>query len=211
MKTLGIFGTAGFAREVDDIAHELGWRALFVARGEAEQAAFAGNEEVILERDVLRCRDLPFAIGIASPALRELVWQRYQGQLRFPNLIHPAASFGKLQRQVVEGSMGVVVAAGVRFMSRIAVGNFCAFDMNATIGHDGIIEDFVHVAPGVNVSGNVRLSTRCWIGTGATINQGSDARKLCIGADTVVGSGAVVTRDCEPRSVYVGCPARKTR
>jgi acetyltransferase-like isoleucine patch superfamily enzyme len=34
---------------------------------------------------------------------------------------------------------------------------------------------------------------------------------LTIGADTIIGSGAVVVKDCEASSVYVGCPARKVR
>jgi sugar O-acyltransferase (sialic acid O-acetyltransferase NeuD family) len=209
MKTLGIFGTAGFASEVDDIAHELGWHALYVARDATERAAFSGAEDVIVESEVLRHKDMPFAIGIADPAARQAISQRYRGVLRFPNLIHPAASFGKKQRQAIDASSGVVIGAGARFMSRISVGDFCAFDLNVTVGHDCRIEDFVHIAPGANISGNVHIGARCWIGTGAAINQGSAGRKLLIGPDTIVGSGAVVLRDCEPRSTYVGCPARK--
>jgi acetyltransferase-like isoleucine patch superfamily enzyme len=32
-----------------------------------------------------------------------------------------------------------------------------------------------------------------------------------IGAGTIVGAGAVVTKDCEPGAVYVGVPARRVR
>lgn len=211
MKTLGIFGTAGFAREVDDIAHELGWRAVFIAREEGDRAAFDGDEEVILEAELQQWPTLPLAIGIADPAVREAVWRRYRERQPFPNLVHPAASFGKGQRQLLDACQGVIVAAGARFMSRIRVGQFCAFDMNATVGHDCIVEDFVHVAPGANVSGHVHLGKGCWIGTGAAVNQGQASRQLTIGAGAVVGSGAVVLQDCEPGGVYAGCPARKIR
>lgn len=30
-----------------------------------------------------------------------------------------------------------------------------------------------------------------------------------IGPNVIIGSGSVVTKDCEPNSVYAGCPARK--
>ena len=211
MKAIGIFGSSGFAREVEDVAHELGWRAIFVARDAAEMAACSPGDEVMLESDALRCKDMPFAIGIADPAIRQELSQRLRGDLTFINLIHPAATFGKHQRKAVESRTGVVVAAGARFMNRILVGDFTVFDLNVTVGHDAVVEDFVHIAPGANVSGNVHIGTRCWIGTGAAINQGRDGRMLTIGADTVIGSGAVVVKDCEPSSVYAGCPARKIK
>lgn len=209
MKAIGIFGTSGFAREVDDIAHALGWQAIFVARDAAELAAWTRDDDVILESDVLRYTDMPFAIGIADTAARQKVWLRFGDKLKFVNLIHPAASFGKRQRAAIEARTGVVVAAGARFMNQIVVGDFTAFDLNVTVGHDSVIEDFVHVAPGANISGNVHVGARCWIGTGAVINQGRNGRKLVVGADTVIGSGAVVVKDCDASSVYAGCPARK--
>ena len=211
MKPIGIFGTSGFAREVEDVAHELGWRAIFVARDAAEMATRSGSDEVMLEGDALRFKDMPFAIGIADPAVRQALAQRFRDDLTFINLIHPATTFGKHQREAVESGTGVVVAAGARFMSRILVGNFTVFDLNVTVGHDAVVEDFVHIAPGANISGNVHVGARCWIGTGAAINQGRDGCKLKIGADTVIGSGAVVVKDCEPASVYVGCPARRIK
>jgi sugar O-acyltransferase (sialic acid O-acetyltransferase NeuD family) len=152
---------------------------------------------------------MPFAIGVGDPAARQKVWLRFRESLEFVHLIHPAATFGKYQRQVIEARTGVVIAAGARFMSQIRVGDFTSFDLNVTVGHDSIVEDFAHLAPGANVSGNVHIGARCWIGTGAAINQGRAGRRLAIGADTVIGSGAVVVCDCEPSSVYVGCPARK--
>ena len=210
-KAICIFGTSGFAREVDDVAHALGWRTIFVARGAAELAACNLDDEVILESDALCYVDMPFAIGIGDTTVRQEVWQRFRDDLKFVNLIHPAASFGKHQREAIEARTGVVVAAGARFMSQIRVGDFTVFDLNVTVGHDAVIEDFVHVAPGVNISGNVHIGARCWIGTGAVINQGRDGRKLTIGPDTVIGSGCMVVNDCEPSSVYVGNPARKIK
>ena len=49
------------------------------------------------------------------------------------------------------------------------------------------------------------------IGTGAAVNQGTPSAKLVIGARTVVGSGAVVVKDCDEDAVYVGIPARRIK
>ena len=47
-----------------------------------------------------------------------------------------------------------------------------------------------------------------FVGTGATVLE-----KICIGAWSVVGAGAVITRDVPPNSTVVGVPGRviKTR
>lgn len=211
MRTVGIFGTSGFAREVADIVDALGARPILVARDQAELDAWAFAGEVMLEDDVGRERDMEYAIGIGDNAVREKVARRFADRLRFVTLIHPSASFGRGQRQTVEASQGVIVCAGVRFTNNIRVGDFAIFDQNATVGHDVIVDEFVHVSPGVCISGNVHLRTRCWIGTGAAVNQGTNDARLSVGADTVVGSGAVVVTDCDEGAVYVGVPARRIR
>lgn len=52
----------------------------------------------------------------------------------------------------------------------------------------------------------VRIGDRCWLGARATILPG-----VTIGEGTVIGAGAVVTKDCKPGAVYVGVPARRLR
>jgi sugar O-acyltransferase (sialic acid O-acetyltransferase NeuD family) len=211
MKTLGIFGNSGFAREVGDIACDLGYKLVYVARDQPELDVWAFPDEAVLESEINRYRDMQFVIGIGENAVRQKIAQRFAGNLRFANLIHPSATFGQRQQKVVEAQQGVIVCAGVRFTNNIQVGNFSIFNLNATIGHDVMVEDFVNVAPGACISGNVHLGARCWVGTGAVVNQGNGSSKLQIGADTIVGSGSVVVRDCEPNAVYVGIPARRLK
>ena len=209
MTTLGIFGTSGFAREVDDIAFALGLRTVFIARDEAERDAWCSPGDLMLEREIGSGAGMQFAIGIGDPTLRRTVAQRHAGALTFVNLVHPSATFGRGQRALIDSMHGVTVCAGVRFMNAVQVGHFTVFSLNATVGHDCNIDDFVTVAPGVNLSGHVHIGTGCWIGTGAAINQGTALAKRVIGPGTVIGSGAVVIHDCEAGAVYAGVPARR--
>jgi maltose O-acetyltransferase len=55
-------------------------------------------------------------------------------------------------------------------------------------------------------AGQVVIGDRCWLGARALIMPG-----VKIGEGTVVGAGAVVTKDCDPGAVYVGVPARRVR
>lgn len=211
MNRLGIFGTSGMAREAGDIACELGYAPVYVARDQAELAAWSFPGEAILESNIDRYTDMGYAIGIGDSNIRQRVAQRFAGCLRFVNLIHPSATFGHAQRQIIEARHGVIVCAGVRFTNNIRVGDFTIFNLNATISHDVVIDDFVYVAPGAHIAGNIHIGMRCWIGTGAAINQGTGDSRLHIGADTVIGSGAVVVKTCEPNAVYVGIPAKRIK
>jgi len=211
MRTIGIFGTSGFAREVGDITHALGCQPIYVARDQSELEAWTFPDEVILEQQIDKYPDMDYCVGIGENGARQRVATRFANRVRFATVIHPSATFGHQQRNAVEQRRGVVVCAGVRFTNSIAVGDFCIFNLNATVGHDTIIEDFVNVAPGACISGNVHLGARCWVGTGAAINQGASDNKLRVGADTVIGSGSVVIKSCESNAVYVGIPAKRIK
>jgi sugar O-acyltransferase (sialic acid O-acetyltransferase NeuD family) len=211
VKRVGIFGTSGMAREAGDVANDLGYTPLYVARDQAELNAWQYPGEVILESDVLRYQSMPFVIGIGENNIREKVANRYRDQISFCNLIHTSATFGYLQRKAIECQQGIIVCAGVRFTNSIQVGDFCIFNQNATIAHDVVIGDFVHIAPGSMISGNVGIGNNCWIGAGAVLNQGTMENKLVIGSRTTIGSGAVVIRSCESNTVYAGVPAKKIK
>lgn len=211
MKRIGIFGSSGHAREVGDIAVELGYQPIYVAQSQVDLDKWSFPEEVILESVVNRYIDIKYSIGIGSIADRRRLAKHYVGKLRFETLIHPSVSFGQRQRAAIEGCHGVVACAGVRFTNNIQVGHFTIFNLNATISHDVIVEDFVTISPGACISGNVHLGSGSWVGAGAVINQGNNTRKLYVGANTVIGSGSVVVKDCEPDAVYVGIPARRIK
>jgi sugar O-acyltransferase (sialic acid O-acetyltransferase NeuD family) len=208
---IGIFGTSGMAREAGDVAWACGIEPFYVARDEAEVAAWPGAGEVVLEKDVGVYSRYPFVIGIGDNEIRRKVALRFEGQLLFTNLIHPSATFGYGQRKVIDEAQGVIVAAGVRFTSNIGVGNFVLFNQNATVAHDCLVDHFAHVAPGANISGNVHLKEGVWVGAGAVINQGDEKHRLTIGMNSVIGSGAVVTEDCEPNGIYAGVPAKRIK
>ena len=210
-KRIGIFGTSGMAREASDIADALGLSVVFVARDSAELATFAEHGDSILESDMERFKDMPFVIGIGEGAIRRKIAAHFAGKIKFGNLIHPTAIFGRGQRELLERSQGIIISAGVRFTSNIVVGDFIIFNLNATVSHDCILGDFVTIAPQACILGNVEIKSGVWIGANATINQGTPVSKRMIGANALIGSGAVVLHDCDADSVYAGVPARKIK
>lgn len=205
-----IFGTGGHARDVAEVVRALGRKPVFVSHSVNEEQSTKTGDRIIPEDLALRIENADFAIGIGDNRARARIASTY-AHLRFPALIHPDASLTQARQEGTVIGAGAVIFAGARVMAGVSIGCFCTMNLNVTVSHDCDIGDFVNLSPGAHIAGNVCIGRGAWIGLGAVVNQGSDDRKLIIGAGTIVGSGTVVLRDCDPDAVYVGNPARKIR
>lgn len=117
---------------------------------------------------------------------------------RVVSLIHPDIDM----RHATHGKNvmlceGTIVGPGVR------IGNHLTCRLGSIISHDVIIEDLVYISPGVTVCGEGHLKEGCDIGAGATI-----LPRLTIGRNSIIGAGAVVTKDMPDNITAVGVPAR---
>ncbi|MCL6446063.1 MAG: NeuD/PglB/VioB family sugar acetyltransferase [Alicyclobacillus sp.] len=206
---IGIFGASGLAVEVADICQELGYHNVVLIDKEKtvkERSGFPIRSEDAVE--TLAEAGYHFVIAIGSPELRRQVYRRYP-DLQYVNIVHPAATFGRRQALELHRRVGNIVLAGARMTSDIQCGNFGIYNQNCTIAHDCVVEDFVTIGPGANVSGNVHLQECAYIGTGSVILQGaSRARKMVIGRHATIGAGAVVTRHVPDHHVVKGVPAK---
>jgi acetyltransferase EpsM len=86
------------------------------------------------------------------------------------------------------------------------VGDFCIINTAATVDHDCILEDFVHIAPGVNLCGNVKVGKRSLVGVGAVVRP-----EITIGSDTIIGAGSVVVENVPSGVMAYGNPCRVVR
>lgn len=85
---------------------------------------------------------------------------------------------------------------------------------NVSIAHNTSIMSFNHTWDRQDVPikynnkeyGKVEIGDDVWIGCGVRIMAG-----VTIGQRCVIAAGAVVTKDCEPNSLYGGVPARKIK
>lgn len=120
-------------------------------------------------------------------------------------LVHPNSILGS---NVVINS-GTVIMAGVIINSCSSIGKGCVVNTGATIDHDNIIEDYVHISPGVHLAGTVHICEGTWIGIGGIV---SNNIKICGGSlsqPIIIGAGATVVRDIDMLGTYVGIPARR--
>lgn len=163
-----------------------------------------GNEAQL--SDILANTNISSIIlAIGDNYSRMLVAQRLQKQypeLKFPSVFHlntivsTSAIFGK----------GSVVLPGAVIGPEAILGDFCIINTNASLDHDGKMDDFSSLAPNSVTGGNVAIGKLSAIGLGAML-----LHKISVGSNSVVGAGAVVTKNIPDNSVAYGNPAKIIR
>jgi UDP-perosamine 4-acetyltransferase len=101
---------------------------------------------------------------------------------------------------------GICIMAGATINVNTIINDNCIINTKCSIDHDCHIEESSHIAPGVTISGNVRVGEGAWIGTGTSIID-----NISIGKWSFVGGGAAVVKDLEPNALYCGVPAKKIK
>ena len=136
-------------------------------------------------------------IGIGDASIRQTIVNKLQ--IEWATVIHPH-SFVDPAVPLGEGS---VIFAGAVIQPKARIGAHAVVNTSATVDHNCIVEDFVQIAPGANLCGNVSIGTGTFVGANAVIIE-----NLKIGCWSTVGAGAVVTKNLPDKVVAVGCPAK---
>lgn len=206
---IAIFGTSGWSQEVLDVCDAMGYKQfIFIVKNKSSESYCGVAVVKETEIEELIASKYDFIIGVGDNKIRKNIHLKFS-HLKYVNVIHPTATFGRQQREKFSRTMGNVIAAGVRFTNNIIPGNFGIYNLNCTIGHDSVIEDYVNLAPGANISGNVCIEEGAYIGTNAAVIQGKAvSEKLTIGQYATIGAGAVVTKAIPTHVVVKGIPAK---
>lgn len=210
MKDIYIIGAGGFGREVAWLINRINevnptWNIKgFIDDNESLWGTKEDEYEIFGGCEYLKTLGDVYAVcAVGSAKIRKIIINKFKGsQVKFATLIDPSViSSNKVQ--VGEGS---IICAGSIMTVNVKIGNYVIINLDCTIGHDDIIEDFVTIYPSVNVSGNVQVGECSEMGTGMQVIQG-----INIVPNTIIGAGAVVVKDLKESGTYVGSPARKIK
>lgn len=209
LKPLYIVGAGGFGREVIWLAETINEKSPewdikgFVDANVALWNKNIDNYLVHGNLDLLEHMNTEVwcVVAVGNAKVRKGLIERLSRcpHIRFATLISPDARIG-FNSSVGEGAM---VCAGTIITVDAHIGKHNILNLDCTVGHDAVLEDFVTLYPSVNVSGCVNIGSATEVGTGAQIIQG-----VSIGTGTIIGAGTVVIRNIEDEVTAVGNPAK---
>ena len=198
-----IIGASGHGKVVADIAIKMNkWQSIAFLDDDESIRTSMGLEVIGKTADAFTYNDeADFFVAIGNNATREKIQEKLIEQgLNVVSLIHPSAIIGT----DVEIGIGSVVMAGVVINSSTRIGKGCVINTSSNLDHDNVIEDYVHVSPGVRTAGSVCIGKGTWLGIGSVV---SNNVNICSGCK--VGAGAVVVKDITEPGTYVGVPVRR--
>jgi sugar O-acyltransferase (sialic acid O-acetyltransferase NeuD family) len=210
---LVIVGAGGFGRETAQVVHDLNqcgaaWRLLgYLDDNPARHGTAIDGTTILGGRGEIRhLPDVAVVVCTGHPgdyvSRMRIVNDLGLPPERYATIVHPTVAMSASSSI----GHGCVVLAHVTLTAAVRVGAHVAIMPQVTLTHDNVIEDFATLASGARLGGGVRVQRAAYLGAGALIRE-----NRTIGAFSLVGMGAVVTRDVPARQVWAGVPARYLR
>lgn len=200
-----IWGASGHAKVVADILNLEGRFVLvgFIDDVDPQPRSFLGLPvfggcETLSSLKADGVTHIIFGFGNCDARLKLSVVARKEGFF-LATAIHPHAIIA-VDVPVGEGT---VIAAGAIVNPGSSIGANVIINTKASVDHDCLIADGVHICPGVTLGGTVTVGEAGWVGIGATIKD-----HISIGARALIGAGSVVVSDVPEGVVAFGVPAK---
>ena len=150
---------------------------------------------------LFKSNDKNFVLGLGNPNHRQNMFEKFVSLGATPKtVIANKAELGSFE--VILGD-ATSVMSGAILTNSIRIGKGCLININATIGHDCVIGDFVELSPNVNISGRCEIGSNSSIGTNAII-----IPDVKIGENVIVGAGTVVLKNVPDNATIVGVPGK---
>lgn len=209
MSKIAIFGVGGFGREVLTLIQDINrieptWDIIgFFDDGYPVGTEINGYKNLGGVKELNEWNEpIEVVIAIGTPRIKKAILNNITNPLvEYPTLIHPSVIIG--DRNYVKIGKGCIICAANIITTNIVIGDFVILNLACTVGHDTVIKDYAAFMPTCNISGEVVIEQGVYCGTGVKIiNQTS------IGANTIVGAGAVVTKPLPEKCTAVGTPAK---
>lgn len=149
-------------------------------------------------------RNKQFIVAIGNNHVRQRLMTEINNHGGYtPTLIHPSAVISPS----AEIGKGVYIHANSYIWTKVKIGNYCIISPHVVIAHHTKLGEACLISTLSGIGASIKISDRVFVGMGSTIVTGLSV----IGEDSIIGAGAVVLRDVESKSVYVGVPAKKMR
>lgn len=209
MKIIGIYGAAGFGREVldeirnipkfqdsqiyfiDDYSSAPECDAMPVIRFDDFLSLSASLKEIIVAIGDCRIKKI-IVDKIVNAGLTAVGFISTDANISSTSIIDPTA----------------IIMRGAIISSNTHIKEHSLINFQTLVAHDSVVGNFSILAPRVVCNGNVTIGSMCSIGAGAIIHPGKINRKLIIADGVKIGLGSVVLGSVRENVTIFGNPGK---
>ena len=153
MKIL-ILGAGAFAREVYNWVHQAGHEVIGFYASQGVEPSYLRGLPIYYGNAHDISTEAKWIIGVGNAThMRKMVNEVSNYIEPADGIIHPNSVVGD---NVVVGKGSIICPATV-ISCDVTIGSCVAINIGCTIGHDVIIQDFVHLSPNTSLSGGTLL------------------------------------------------------
>lgn len=188
-----LYGASGHGKVVKEILESNSKRLLGFIDDNAEVNELAGLPVRHTQENV---DEVIVSIGInktRKKVVESLVCPIAKAAIHNKAIVSPTAKIAE----------GTVVMAGAVLNADVQVGRHCIINTGASVDHECVIDDYVHIAPHATLCGQVRVGEGTLIGVGASV-----APCVKIGKWCTIGAGAVILKNVPNGATVVGVPGK---
>jgi len=139
-----------------------------------------------------------FVIAVADNNVRKKIAETYD--VSYVTITHPHATISEFAKI----GIGNIILPNVTIDPEAIIHNHVIINKNTSIGHNVEMENFSQASPGCQLGGLIQ--ERTFLGLGATL-----LPNIKTGRQSIVGAGAVVTKDLPDYCTAIGTPAQPVK
>jgi maltose O-acetyltransferase len=170
---------------------------------------YLAGDDPDLEADAIRCDALLAAFNATRATdadARRRILAELLGDVGEGVVVRPPLQMDYGYQTMIGAHSFVNVGCVILDVARVTIGERCQIGPNVQLLTPTHPLDPEPRSEGWEAAEPITIGDNVWLGAGVIVCPG-----VTIGRDTVVGAGAVVTRDLPPRVIAVGNPARVVR
>ncbi len=209
-KTIYILGVGNNTAVLIDLAECCGYQVLGLYHFTNEKNGdtylnipILGSYDELFEQNTLSSHN--FALSMGDNTIRASLGKKLRSQgANMPNLLHPTAAISRYAKF----GQGNIVCSNATIDPNVTIQNDCVISANSMICHNSQLDDACFVGAGSVLGAYVHVKEFAFLGLSTVAVSG---KVTSIGEHSVVGAGAIVTKNVTGHDTVVGSPARSIK
>lgn len=144
--------------------------------------------------------------SLCPVSIRKCLYNMFGHKIRGKVGIGSFIGYTSCKKLIIGGGSFTNVRCFFDMSDNIEIGRNCCISYNVTFATGSHEIGTTSKRGGNGITAPIKVNDGCWIGCNVVLLPG-----VTIGRGCIIGAGSLVTKDCEPNSIYVGSPARLIR